>query len=170
MSNVTAPANIIKQMKKLYPIKELKCHSFLSDVYTSHYYSETIMVGYFFSPDGNYTLQRESADEDENWQDPIDMDLTDIVDGDTNGCDDIKNVSHTLENGLGGYFLGKQLSQDFVNFDFSHEDEPGHKFYEMCQETHNIDDHADFNLTFKEGFISSNKIIAFVPNMCYCCT
>lgn len=170
MSNVTAPANIIKQMKKLYPRKDLKCHSFLSDVYTSHYYSGTIMVGYFFSCEGNYTLQQDHADEDENWVDPRDMELSDIVNGDTDGVDEIVNVAHTLENGLGEYFLGKQLSNDFENFEFSHEGEPGHKFYQMCQENYNIGDHDDFNLTFKEGFISSNKVIAFVPSMCYCCT
>lgn len=170
MSDVTVQPDVVEQMKKLYPRKELKCHSFLSDVYTSHYYSGTIMVGYFFSHAGDYTLQQESAEEDENWEDPSDIPLSDIVDGNTNGVDDIVNISHTLENGLGNYFLGKQLSEDFVNFEFSHEDDPGHKFYQMCQEIHDIDDYNDFNLTFKEGFISSNKVIAFVPSMCYCCT
>jgi hypothetical protein len=170
MSNVTAPVDVIEQMKRLYPRKDLKCHSFLSDIYTSHYYYGTIMVGYFFSQEGNYTLQQDHADEDENWQDPRDMELSNIVDGNTEGLEDIINVSHTLENGLGEYFLGKQLSNDFVNFEFSHEDDPGHEFYEMCREIHDIDDYHDFNLTFKEGFISSNKIIAFVPSICYCCT
>lgn len=170
MSQVTAPANIIKQMKKLYPRKDLKCNSFLSDIYTSHYYAGTIMVGYFFSCEGNYTLQQESADDDDNWVDPRDRPISEIVEGDTEDVEDIVNVSHTLENGFGEYFLGKQLSSDFECFEFSHEEDPGHKFYNMCREIHNLDDHTEFNLSFKEGFVSSNKLIAFVPSMCYCCT
>jgi hypothetical protein len=169
MSNVIPPKKTISIMKKLYPRKELKCHSFLSDIYTSHYYAGTIMVGYFFSCAGNYILQQESADEDENWRDPYEMNLEDIVDGNTEGCEFI-NVAHTLENSFGEYFLGKQLSDNFECFEFSHEEDPGHKFYLMCNEVHNINDHSNFNLTFKEGFVSSNKIIAFVPSMCYCCT
>lgn len=169
MSEIEPSEDTINKMKKLYPKKDLKCHSFLKNVYTSHYYSGTVMVGYFFSLDGDYSLNQENAEDSDNYVDPCDMELTDIVNENTSDVE-LVNVSHTLKNGFGQYFLGKQLSQNFENFEFSHDEEPGHKFYSMCHESYNISDHDDLNLTFKEGFISSNKIIAFVPTMCHCCT
>lgn len=174
MSMVELPESTIKKMKKLYPRKELKCHSFLSDVYTSHYYSGSIMIGYFFSPEGNYNLALEHAEDDENYVDPCELEVSDIVEtldgAELEEAIEITHVAHTLENGLGEFFIGKQLSHDFVNFEFSHDDEPGNTFYNICHEVHNLSDYSNFNLQFKEGWISSAKLIAFIPTMCYCCT
>jgi hypothetical protein len=173
----------MNKMKELYPTKMLSCHSFLTNVYTSHYYDGTIMVGYFFTSDrdkrykkitpkpigvnadGKKIFNKEKKIED----DPCEMDLGDIVEGDTSKCHHLINVAHTLKEGF-QYFLGMQISNDFVNFEFSHEDDPGNAFFEMCNEVYDINDYNDFNLTFKEGFVSSHKMIAFVPSMCYCCT
>jgi hypothetical protein len=163
MINITPNLDVISTMKTLYPRKELKYHSFLVEIYTSHYYDGTIMIGYFFNP--NPDLNDEDAEE----VDPRDVALDEIVDGNLVGVE-IINVGHNLQNGPFSYFIGKQLSHDFTNFEFSHEDEPGNKLYQMCREIHMVDDYDDFNLEFKEGYLSTHKMIAFVPNMCYCCT
>jgi hypothetical protein len=166
MVNVIPSSDVISTMKKLYPRKELKCHSFLAEIYTSHYYDGTIMIGYFFSP--NTDLNDEDAEE----VDPCDLELSEIVEDDTTSTTNVEiiHVGHNLQNGFGSYFIGKQLSSDFTNFEFSHEDEPGSKFYQMCREIHQIEDYNDFNLEFKDGYLSTHKMIAFVPSMCYCCT
>lgn len=169
MSSITPSDDVISLMKSLYPECDLKCHSFLSDVYTSHYYAGEIMVGYFFSSKNNYTLQNENAENNEHCIDPLDMDFVDIVNEDINDVYSVVDVAHTLENTLGTHFFGKRLSDEFVEFDFSHDDEPGHNFYKMCTQIYDIDKYK-FNFTFKAGFVSSNKVIAFVPRMCYCCT
>jgi len=104
MTNIEPSEDIIKKMKKLYPKKDLKCHSFLLDVYTSHYYSGSIMVGYFFSHAQIYTL--ENDDPDEEFDDPRDLQLSDIVIGDTKKIEkEVTVVAHTLKNGFGRYFL-----------------------------------------------------------------
>lgn len=163
MSNVVANDYIIKLMNSLYPNYELKCHSFLLNVCTSQYYEGLIMLGYFFSFND---IQHTEDD-----LDPYCMNLLEIINEviDNKNNYKILSVAHTA-NKLGDYFLGIRLSENFVRFNFSHNEDPGNKFYQLTHTSYNINDYADFNLTFKNNFMTSAKVIAFVPTMCYCCT
>ena len=170
MSNVHVCSGDIELMNKLYPVEDLKCHSFLLNVYTSHYYSGNIMIGYFFSPDKDYKLtQTYVEDSDEESVDHTKLNIFEIINENIKDINVVK-IAHTIQNAMGEFFIGKILSPEFENFDFSHEYEPGNKFYQMAHTTYNFDDYKNFNLTFKNGYISSNKTIGFIPTMCYCCT
>lgn len=142
-----------KQMANLYPDKVLSCHSFLQNVYTSHYYTGRIMVGYFI-----LTGEKDVGA------------AGDVVSEDDKNSDiDFVMLANSLESNFAG-FIGKQIGPDFVTFDFSHIDDPGNAFYRLCKKTYNMDDYKDFQITFKPGCLTSQKMIAFVPEMCYCCT
>lgn len=178
VNDIFASSDIINQMQLLYPdqINLLKCHSFLTDIYTSNYYSGIIMVGYFIDRlDLNSDIDSYTSESDSDVY-ITDIPISDII---SNKIDELGNlncemitVSHTLTDknkDLSGYFIGCQISDNFVNFDFSHDD-PGNCFYKMCTQKYNLSTYHNYNLKFKDGFIVSNKMIAFIPTMCYCCT
>jgi hypothetical protein len=65
------------------------------------------------------------------------------------------------------FFVGKQLSSNFLNFEEG-EKGAGHEFYKMITNTYSCND--EINITFSPKNICSQKMIAFVPQFCHCCT
>lgn len=78
------------------------------------------------------------------------------------------SISHNLENIRAEKFVGIRLGNGFVNFEFSDEDEPAHNFYKMIIEKYDIVENLD--IKFNSSIMASKKVVAFVPEMCYCCT
>ena len=134
-------------MEKLYPDKDLKCHSFLTNVYTSHYYCGQIMVGYFIVKefdDSDYDLERRYYNDE-----PI----NDIITGDLTNVKLQDFVSHKFENppiisgNYSRFFIGKVLYDDFQNFSFYegyfkpelhyYDNDAGNYFYKMCTQKYN---------------------------------
>lgn len=161
ISNAVPNQDVIDTMNQRYPhrIGQMRCQSVLLDPYTSHYYSGTIMVGYFFKS------VRDEEDDRVDWvdrEDEVSLNPTSAR---------IMPLGHNLETDENyTYFIGKQISPDFVEFSMTHENHPAVAFYDMCHKVYHIDDYADFTLGFKDGFVHTDKVIAFVPTMCYCCT
>lgn len=65
-------------------------------------------------------------------------------------------------------FVGIQLRDDFVTFEFSSEDEPAHNLYNLITTEYECND--KLNIKFKKGVLYSVKSIAFIPTNCHCCT
>lgn len=153
ITDILPPKRIVNKMKKLYPNQSLNCRAFLQNNYTSHYYSGFVAAGYKIN-----LIDDEDVDR-----------IEDILN--TNNLEvDYVLISHEIKNC--GYFIGKQLSEDFKTFDFKEEyeeqDEPGYNLYKLL--TTNFEYSEPLILDFKDKVIKSNQIIAFIPTMCSCCT
>lgn len=59
------------------------------------------------------------------------------------------------------------LGEEFVNFGSDSKDDPSHSLYKMISKPYFIDE--KFGGNFRSNVIVSNKVVAFVPETCYCC-
>lgn len=145
----------INKMKSLYDKKNLKCHALIQDVYTSHYVAGSIYCGYWIN---NLNKSKELDSEK----------LKDHIISSNIGDYSCVDISHNLTDAISATcFVGTQLSNNFVPFEFNDEDEPGHNFYKMLTKKYkkNL-----LKIKFTNDIMTSNLCIAFVPKMCHCCT
>lgn len=154
--------DIINEMKEAFPEKTIEPFAFLRSwksshaIYTSHYYGGFIGCGYFVE---------DKSDKPDKYMIEFSKERNDI---------DIYGISHTLNVPIDYcfYFAGKELSPSFTNFeenDFT--GDPGRHFYKMLTSVYECNDNFSLKASDFYGDVQlSNKMIAFIPIMCYCCT
>jgi hypothetical protein len=151
---------IKKKMKKLFPNKKLQEQAIIQNIYTSHYVNGNVYCGYFVSVD-----EKEIANPDDS------AEITDYVSENKNNLE-LLCMSHNITDNntfIGGYdFIGKCLS-DFKEFEFTDEENPGNVFYNILRTKYKAD-YYDVTVEFKENVEHLEKMMVFMPEMCYCCT
>jgi hypothetical protein len=163
MCDLKPTKEIIEKMSSLYGDRNLEPMAYMKGVYTSHYLSGVVMYGQFV--DG---LIR---DEEKREMDDF-FKLNKEGEQEKKERIDLYRIGHNLIGDRPGqvcleHFVGCQLSSDFVTFEEG-ETRAGHKFYKMLTKTYTYTN--DLTFKFKPKMVSSQKMIAFIPQMCHCCT
>jgi len=143
-----------RKFDKKYPDKKIQNQAIIQGIYTSHYVSVNMYCGYF--------VKKISDDE---------LEIEDYVEENIDNLE-IVNISHNItdkDSFFNEYiFIGKCLT-NYETFEFTDECEPGNKFYNILKTRYSTD-YYDARVKFKSDVINLEKIIAFVPEMCYCYT
>lgn len=147
-----------EQFDKKYGKITPQYQALIQNVYTSHYVSINMYCGYFVKK-----KNPSQSDYEENIDDYVEENIDDL---------EIVHVSHNItdmDTFFKQYiFIGKPITE-YEIFDFSDGDNPGNTFYNILKTRYSANDH-NIRVIFKPDVVNLEKIIAFIPEMCYCCT
>lgn len=149
---------IKKKMMKIFSDKKLQEQAIIQNVYTTECVCCNMYCGYFILTTNKYI-------EKNNPQ------IIDFVTENKNNLELIEPSHNITDNNyfFEEYkFIGKCLS-NFTYFEFTDKEEPGNVFYNILRTKYKAD-YYDVTVKFKENTTHFEKMIVFIPEMCYCCT